>query len=123
MRWKQHDVDAGDDVGESATRLPPLTDASMHVTDPGRYLYVNGGSGSIISRVYDHKASPDQCVMIYTWMTTGTITVEFWSAEAEYGEKLEKQDSFEIVANEGRGKNRNIFMSHKLLHSLLIIIK
>jgi len=30
-------------------------------------------------------------------MTTGKITIEFWTSDPDYGEKLEKQDSFEIM--------------------------
>ena len=55
------------------------------------------GSGSLISRVYDHHAHQPQCLIIWTWMTTGKITIEFWTSDPDYGEKLEKQDSFEIM--------------------------
>ena len=82
--------------------MPP-TDASQHVTDPGRYLYADGGSASLISRVFEHDSSPDQCVIIWTWITSGKITVEFWSAESKHGEKDVKQDEFEILPDPDRG--------------------
>ena len=97
-QWTHHDVESGKDIGGTAAGMP-LTDASQHITDPGRYLYIEEGSGSLISRVFDHHANQAQCVIVWTWMTTGKITIEFWTSDPDYGEKVEMQDYFEITAD------------------------
>ena len=51
--------------------------------------------------------SPDQCVIVWSWIPSGRVTVEFWSVEDKHGLALEKQDSFVIEAhNIGEMENK-----------------
>jgi len=66
----------------------PSVDASAHVTDPGRFVFIEG-NGALISRAIDQKQSELQCFSIWTFFGgKGKLIVELWSVEADYGELL-----------------------------------
>jgi len=102
-KWTHYDVESKSVIGQIDSIVPPvgvpLIDASQDVIDSGRYLYTQGNS-SLVSRVYNHYASEDQCVVMWTNFDQGKIDVEFWSATDDYGELDKLQDSFTIEAGD-----------------------
>ena len=105
-KWTHYDVASQsvigqiEDISTEDLELPDL-DASGDVIDSGRFLYTDGAS-SLVSRVFNHYASEDQCVVIWSNFKEGNLSVEFWSATEDYGELDQQQDSFKIEASGGK---------------------